>query len=358
MQSLNVMEAAQTNAGSRTRSWSRSRSCRRRFGHMVLKSIATRKHYFEIHPQCSTFVTLPRHFACQSIDTTQTVSSRMLDMSPASESMGTITADAMLVCSSFLINTSTTPICSLSFQVFLEADVVSWLSRDPIGEKSGLNLSRIVGNGSPNDYALLEMWRSSDHKTLTEAGPNNARLQSELVEITGICKTIEGANVAVNSGTSAQDMNKHYLRTFWWDVAASREAYSDLNLKTPSNSNRHAALKTMGELTHSWEGCYAYAIGLSSPSCGCSGGTAGDLDTPRTYLKPSILGCFLHWDEHVYSETAWREDDGGIHRATEESSFVTRKVTVHGFSGFKNKYILYGRLFADFSRVGLSGTGN
>ena len=37
---------------------------------------------------------------------------------------------------------------------------------------------------------------------------------------------------------------------------------------------------------------------------------------------------------------------------------IKKFVTVHGFSGFKNKYILYGRLFADFSRVGLSGTGN
>jgi hypothetical protein len=170
---------------------------------------------------------------------------------------------------------------------------------------------------------------------LTEIAWNNARLPSELVGITAIYKTIEDANIAVDSGASANDMSQHFNRALNGDVAAARKDYSDnlksrkasfdLYLEKPTKASCIAALIRLGELSHSWEDYYAHAIGVNSPFRGDPGPITGDPDVPSTDLKPSSWGGYFNWGEHGHSEPAWREADGGADRAEKASDSVAGK---------------------------------
>jgi len=210
-----------------------------------------------------------------------------------------------------------------------------WLSRDPYWESGGMNLYGFVGNAQITYFDVLGLWRSYEHRSLTQIAWKNARLLSELVGNAAIYRTIEDANIAVDSGASANDLRRHYNRGLSENIAFARQRYSEwLRLRQtsfnnllehPSKSACELALKAIGELTHSWEDYYAHAIGVNSPFRGNPGPIEGNPDAPSTNLKPSSWGGYFDWGEHGNSEPAWREADRGADRATKASDFVAGK---------------------------------
>jgi hypothetical protein len=211
-----------------------------------------------------------------------------------------------------------------------------WPSRDPIEEDDGENLYGFVGNSPLNYFDVLGLWRSDEHESITKAAWKNASIPSEVDKYPTIYKTLEHANVKVDSGASANDLGQHYNRALRGDIAAARKAYSanlkskqtSFNnlLKTPSKSSCKSALESLGQLTHSWEDYYAHAIGVNSPFRGDPGPIEGDPDAPSANLKPSSWGGLSNWGEHGFEEPAWREKDKGTDRTKKATAFVTGKL--------------------------------
>jgi hypothetical protein len=224
---------------------------------------------------------------------------------------------------------------ALPATAFFDPHIGRWASRDPVGETGGPNLYGLAGNATIAYFDVLGLWRSYEHRSLTEIAWNNARLSSELVGLTAIYKAIEDANIAVDSGASANDLRQHYNRGLSEDVVFARLRYSEwLRLRQtsfssllehPSRTTCELALNAIGELTHSWEDYYAHAVGVNSPFRGDPGPIKGIPDAPSKELKPCSWGGYFNLGEHGYAEPAWREADGGTYRATKAFDFVAGK---------------------------------
>ena len=112
-------------------------------------------------------------------------------------------------------------------QAFYNPSTGRWLNRDPIGKAGGPNPNACVGNAPIAYFDVLGLWRSYEHRSLTQIAWKNARLPSGLVGITAIYKTVEDANIAVDSGASADDLRRHYNRGLSEDISFAQKRYSE-----------------------------------------------------------------------------------------------------------------------------------
>ncbi|GBC63464.1 hypothetical protein DENIS_4458 [Desulfonema ishimotonii] len=99
---------------------------------------------------------------------------------------------------------------------YYSAELGRWISRDPIGEKGGLNLYRVVGNNSVNTFDILGMWKATkesrgEKRRLYLRTDNNDTLDT-LADLVGLDKGEKQKWVKIEDSWYSIDKKSNFCR--------------------------------------------------------------------------------------------------------------------------------------------------
>lgn len=212
---------------------------------------------------------------------------------------------------------------------YYSTEIGRWVSRDPVGERDGVNLYLFVSNNPTVFYDLLGLWDAGDHRRLTAIAFGRAEPSSGLDDYqVDISIFLQEANVSVDDDLLS-DNRWHFNR----DIDKNNEnvenairlykklltgQWKDMEekIKEPNKENCQNALKIVGMLSHAWQDYYAHAIDINSDgSKETIRKIKGDPSAPGENIKPASWG-YAGWKvlnidtgEHGVSEPGSRAPD-------------------------------------------------
>jgi uncharacterized protein RhaS with RHS repeats len=160
-----------------------------------------------------------------------------------------------------------------------------WLSRDPIGEKGGINEYTAMDNSPIGQVDALGLWSNGawgadQHTPLTRDAFNTAFPARFIPTALRSCadsvlRWLTHANLRQDEGAAQGDNRRHFNRAKDNPVgngaAAARRAYTDYLAEeerefrdrlTQAQPDCRASVQALGRLSHSWQDYYAHALVL------------------------------------------------------------------------------------------------
>jgi RHS repeat-associated protein len=163
-----------------------------------------------------------------------------------------------------------------------------WPSRDPIGERGGINLYGFVENDSIVEFDVFGLWHGGTHKELTHASLRRAiEMTPEWPEncTEKVTNLLIAQNLSQDRGAAFEELSRHFNRKVTGESKKSDEAINAKNDYTnylnseiesllfqldrvdPNSSINFSAgcslaLASLGRLAHSWQDYYAHSVAL------------------------------------------------------------------------------------------------